>query len=56
MTKKHFEAAAKIVREARIKGWTFAVHAERAYIELFQQFNPKFDVERFKEACQPSVE
>lgn len=56
MTKKHFEAAAAMVRAIggdapslrerglrHDKAWT--------YIALFEQFNPRFDRERFLRAC-----
>jgi hypothetical protein len=71
VTKKHFEAAAAIVRGIRQVSVELrnpytpttsklvrendlnAISAESAYIELFTQFNPRFDAERFRAACQP---
>jgi hypothetical protein len=55
MTRMHFEAAARIVREyANHPGNSWAAMAIRdAYIELFTRFNPRFDAGRFIDACGP---
>lgn len=50
MTKRHFEAAARIVRD------TLCTDDERrvmamAFEALFREFNPRFDVVRFHKAC-----
>lgn len=60
MTRKHFEAAARIVRdqvtedtanfESRDLVTTAQILAD-AFIDLFQQFSPNFDRARFLKAC-----
>lgn len=53
MTKKHFEAAARQVRDmldAGRPGYECAIIAE-SFADLFQSFNPRFDRERFIAAC-----
>lgn len=55
MTKKHFEAAAAIVKErfarARPDEIMEAFAVKEAFAELFAQFNPRFDKEKFYAAC-----
>lgn len=65
MTKKHFEAAAAIVRETyisaervissdnRVALFNKALHTQESFVSLFLQFNPRFDATRFREACKP---
>ena len=62
MTKKHFEAAATIVREERRLAGNYrdpgilfqqAQCVEDAFVALFRQFNPRFDADKFRAACQP---
>ena len=48
MTKKNFEAAAELVR---VRDGAEARAAMEAFVELFRDDNPRFDVERFKKAC-----
>ena len=50
MTKKHFEAAAKIVKEMNCSEYERALIAD-CFVDLFQQFNPNFDKEKFLKAC-----
>lgn len=53
MSKKHFEAMAWQVRRVRICGDAeFADRLESEFIELAREFNPRFDAERFREACK----
>lgn len=59
MTKKHFEAAAAYVRafrtgtpDARRNCADVADSIERAFIAVFREFNPRFDVDRFRAACR----
>jgi hypothetical protein len=49
MTKKHFEAIAKTIKEqgANPNPWEIT----EALAELFATFNPLFDSERFLDAC-----
>lgn len=58
MTKKHFEAAAAYVRQLRRAGFTpgDCLTVEDAFADVFSQFNPRFDVERFRAACQTTDE
>jgi len=48
MTKKHFIAAAEIVLRRRPSD---AIQIASAFIELFEQFNVRFDRARFMTAC-----
>lgn len=50
MTKKHFECAAKLIKESK--------HTKKEkdllinfVIDLFLNFNGKFDTQRFRKAC-----
>lgn len=53
MTKKHFEAAAELVRmEPNRK---HAVVMYNGFVDLFSGFNPRFDIERFRAACNIQV-
>lgn len=59
MTKKHFEAAAAYVRAFRTgspnaiaRTADVADSIERAFVAVFRQFNPRFDVDRFRAACK----
>lgn len=54
MTKKHFEAAAAYVRQLRRADFPRAVWTavEDAFVDVFHQFNPPFDVDRFRAACR----
>lgn len=53
MSKKHFEAAARYVRDRR-----FAMSAETAdavetaFAHIFAEFNERFDRNRFHDACR----
>ena len=49
MTKKHFETAAKFVRQYEDR--QVAATVALAYAKLFQAFNPQFDRERFFQAA-----
>jgi hypothetical protein len=56
MTKKHFEEAARIVREGYLqdadpKVQTYGHVVAIAYARLFEQFNPRFDRARFYKAA-----
>jgi len=48
MTKKDYQKAAEIARSADDE---HRAAVTTAYIELFRDDNPRFDVERFSEAC-----
>jgi hypothetical protein len=49
MTKKHFEAIAKTIKEQGADPQAFQI--VEALAELFGTFNPLFDAERFLDAC-----
>lgn len=51
MTKKHFEWAAEHIRFAGGPGLN--PQAVEAFVDLFKAFNPRFDEERFRSACEP---
>ena len=53
MTKKHFEKAARIARDTNEFDRPAVVHA---FVELFVDDNPRFDVGRFRVACEPEIE
>ena len=54
MTKRVFEDAAKIVVELRNKGQNIGADIVQAsFAELFYNDNPRFDVNRFRSACNP---
>lgn len=56
MTKKDYEKAATIVRDACLSGgsaWQQRTAIENAFVELFKGDNPQFDEARFRAACQP---
>jgi hypothetical protein len=58
MTKKHFEAAAAYVRRLRDLGPSDRPDlqsVEDAFVDVFRQFNGRFDVERFRAACRDGV-
>lgn len=48
MTKKHFEKAARIARDTDQVDRPAVVHA---FVELFVDDNPRFDVGRFRVTC-----
>jgi hypothetical protein len=53
MTKKHFEWAAAYVRDLnRICNGEEREHIVRTLVDLFGEFNPRFDVARFRAACE----
>jgi len=58
MTKKHFEYAARYVRELRRhRQYAETIGAkidqiEEAYVALFRAFGPRFDEGRFRAACE----
>lgn len=68
MTKKDYDKAAKIaqraVKQSRVVGkdedgqdivdMTEARAIINAFVDLFMDGNPKFDVVRFKDACNPN--
>jgi hypothetical protein len=56
MSKKHFEAAAAYVRSYRHWGPGERELVTEAFVAVFRQFNPRFDVERFRAACQTTDE
>lgn len=55
MTKKHFEAAARIFRfrlaEASESERLLLLSTARDFADLFSQENPRFDREKFLTAC-----
>jgi hypothetical protein len=53
MIKKNYEKAAKIVRKMKETDFTGAM--EDAFVELFQDDNPRFDEERFRFACNREI-
>ena len=53
MSKKHFEWAARYVRDERTNyGDDNAKALERAFVAMFRAFGPRFDESRFRAACQ----
>ena len=53
MTKKDYIRAAEIVRDiGNEHGDNAATGARLGFIELFRGDNPRFDTERFNEACE----
>lgn len=53
MTKKHFEWAAAYVRDiARVLTAKERDAIVRTLVDLFGEFNPRFDESRFRAACQ----
>ena len=57
MTKKHFEEAAVWILTAKISGNDpmFCLGAEAVMTHMGRMFNPRFDVDRFVNACQPRL-
>jgi hypothetical protein len=53
MTKKHFIAMAEHIRTSHLSPHDQEV-MENFAIAIARQFNPRFDVERFKAACEAS--
>lgn len=56
MTKKHFNAAVKIVKETSLNDPNVRPEFEqrlvaKSFVKLFGQFNDKFDEYKFMEAC-----
>lgn len=51
MTKKHFEYAANMVKNSKASERDKYVMAD-AFVELFMEFNDRFDKERFLKACE----
>jgi len=55
MTRKHFVRAAEIVRSyvesADFEITRHARYIADAYVNLFSEFNPRFDTQRFLTAC-----
>lgn len=58
MTKKHFVAMAKIVKDIKSgqrgpgnHNYQRAVDTAEVFIELAKQFNPQFDTAKFMKAC-----
>lgn len=51
MSKKHFEAAARYVREYQHWGPGEREVVVEAFVAVFRQFNDRFDVSRFRQAC-----
>ncbi len=51
MTKKHFIAAAEIVRATLEHSTLEATAQADGFVRLAQQFNPRFDLVRFYTAC-----
>lgn len=56
MTKKHFKRAAEMIRaERNLTGVLHKVAAldlEDFCVRLFKEFNPRFDEDKFREACR----
>ncbi len=57
MTRHHFESLAAIVRDARAQATTLGERNvcdwfEEDLIRLCREENPRFDQERFQEACR----
>ena len=50
MTKKHFEAIAKILRDSEVDP-NFVQALAKALAQYFATTNPNFDAERFVKAC-----
>ena len=50
LTRKHFEAIAKAVRESDL-GYTNAQAVGSKIAYTLREFNPNFDEERFVQAC-----
>jgi len=55
MTKKHFEAAAAIIRDMSLENEELAKGARICMIQMGKRFNPRFDAERFINACVPTL-
>jgi hypothetical protein len=61
MTKRHFEWAAAAVREEGAcnrhghDGGCNRCATLEAYVRLFRVFGPRFDEQRFRAACEPTV-
>ena len=49
MTKKHFSVMAQLIREMADRNAAYDV--ARAFIDLARHDNPRFDVQRFVDAC-----
>ena len=68
MTKKHFIAIAKLLKNQRLGihqltnsenyqvGNNIITHVENGLIEIFINDNPRFDIDKFKQATQPTEE
>jgi hypothetical protein len=63
MTKKHFEAAAKRVREMQFsfetgnqQRYDIKLRVANEFAEFFTEFNPRFNEETFFAACLPKSE
>lgn len=52
MSRKDYEKAAEIVRTYRAGGDDYTA-ITGAFVALFTNDNPRFDVDRFHKACQP---
>jgi len=54
MSKKHFEEAAAYLRSFRMgtDDEQTARAIENAFVDVFRQFNARFDESRFRAACQ----
>ena len=53
MTKKNYVKAAKLIQATEPK--VVANQLEEAFVEFFQDDNPRFDEERFRFACNREV-
>lgn len=52
MTKKHFEAAARIIKATEhTESVIYRGYAAEKFAQLFEQFNTAFDRARFFKAC-----
>lgn len=52
MSKKHYEYAAEIAQRVDDDARAEVIEA---FADLFRQYGSRFDVERFKRACQPGA-
>lgn len=55
MTRKDYEAAARIVQTIEVLEGNERYVAQEAFARLFACDNPRFDVTRFRAACVPGA-
>lgn len=57
MTRKHFNAFAEAIRKHNSgSGNQFDKHQIETLIEVFQEFNSRFNADRFREACKSETD